>query len=142
MSMITRTYSELITIPTFLERYEYLRLGDRIGVETFGYDRYLNQLFYNSKEWKNFRREIIIRDNGNDLGIDGRSIGGVITIHHINPITIDDVVNRRLDILLNPDNVISVSSNTHKAIHYGDTNLLVLEPIERKLNDTCPWRRN
>lgn len=140
--MNIRTYSELITIPTFMERYEYLRLGDRIGVETFGYDRYLNQLFYNSKEWKAFRREIIIRDNGNDLGIEGRSIGGIITIHHIVPITIDDVVNRRLDILLNPDNVISVSSNTHKAIHYGDTNLLLPEPIERKLNDTCPWRRN
>ena len=140
--MSIRTYSELITIPTFMERYEYLRLGDRIGVETFGYDRYLNQLFYNSKEWKKFRRDIIVRDNGNDLGVDGRKIGGIITIHHIIPITIDDVVNRRLDILLNPDNVISTSSNTHKAIHYGDSNLLIPELIVRKQNDTCPWRRN
>ena len=139
--MSIRTYSELITIPTFIERYEYLRLGDRIGVETFGYDRYLNQLFYNSKEWKKFRRDIIIRDGGNDLAIEGREIGGCITIHHIVPITIDDVVNRRFDILLNPDNVISVGSMTHKAIHYGDNNLLISEPIERKQNDTCPWRR-
>lgn len=142
MNTNIRTYSELITIPTFRERYEYLKLGDRIGVETFGYDRYLNQLFYSSKEWKNFRREIIIRDKGNDLGIDGREIGGLITIHHIVPIRVDDIVNRRLEILLNPDNVICTSTNTHKAIHYGDVELLVLEPIERKLNDTCPWRRN
>lgn len=140
--MSIRTYSELITIPTFIERYEYLRLGDRIGVETFGYDRYLNQLFYSSKEWKNFRRDIIVRDAGNDLGIDGREIGGLITIHHIVPITVDDIVNRRLEILLNPDNVICTSANTHKAIHYGDASLLVPELIERKLNDTCPWRRN
>ena len=140
MKKIIRTYSELITLPTFEERFEYLRLDGRVGEETFGHDRYLNQLFYSSGEWKNFRNEIIVRDMGCDLGISDREIQGLIVIHHINPITIDDIRNRRLDVLLNPDNVICTSSITHKAIHYGDTSLLILMPIERSRNDTCPWR--
>lgn len=142
MSMtLIRTYSELITIPTFEERYEYLRLSGKIGEETFGYDRWLNQMFYNSKEWKTFRRDIIVRDMGCDLGIDDRKIGGLIVVHHINPIPKYAIVEKRLDILLNPENAICSSDNTHKAIHYGDASLLIAEPIERKRYDTCPWRR-
>ena len=139
--MIIRTYSELITIPTFEERFEYLRLGGKVGEETFGYERYLNQIFYNSGEWKRFRRDIIVRDLGCDLGIEDREIQGIITVHHINPIAIDDILNRRLDIILNPENAICTSSITHKAIHYGDESLLIIAPIERQLYDTCPWKR-
>ena len=140
--MIIKSYSELITIPTFEERYEYLRLRGVVGIETFGYDRYLNQMFYSSKEWKTFRRDIIVRDMGCDLGIEDRLITGPITVHHINPVPKDAIVNRKLDILLNPENAICVSDNTHKAIHYGDDSLLILAPIDRKQNDTCPWRQN
>ncbi len=142
MSMIIKSYSELITIPTFEERYEYLRLRGVVGLETFGYDRYLNQMFYSSKEWKTFRRDIIVRDMGCDLGIDDRLIAGPITVHHINPVPKDAIVNRKLDTLLNPENAICVSDNTHKAIHYGDESLLIIAPIDRKQNDTCPWRQN
>lgn len=138
---MTRTYSELITLPTFEERYHYLKLGGVVGEETFGYDRYLNQVFYSSKEWKTFRRDIIVRDMGCDLGIEDREIGRTILIHHMNPITLADIHQRNLDVLLNPENVICTSLNTHNAIHYGDESLLVLAPIERSRNDTCPWRR-
>lgn len=134
-----RTYSELITLKTFEERYRYLRLGGSVGEDTFGWDRYFNQKFYSSPEWKRFRREIIIRDNGCDLGIEDRLIDGLIMIHHIEPITVEDVVQRRA-CLLDPENAICVSRNTHNAIHYGDESLLVLPPIERIRNDTCPWR--
>ena len=137
-----KTYSELITMPTFEDRYAYLRLGDKIGVETFGFDRYLNQKFYSSIEWKTFRRDIIVRDLGCDLGVEGRVIGGVIILHHIVPISVDDIVNRRIEVLLNPENVICVSHNTHEAIHYGDDSLLIKAPIVRTQNDTCPWRRD
>lgn len=140
--MITKTYSELITIPTFEERFEYLRLGGIVGEDTFGSHRYLNQVFYRSSEWRRFRREIIIRDMGCDLGIEDREIRGLIIIHHINPISIADITNRRLEMLLNPDNVICTSDITHKAIHYGDENLLIKAPVERTKFDTCPWRRN
>lgn len=140
MRMI-KTYSELIQIPTFEERYRYLRIAGQIGAETFGCDRYLNQVFYTSKEWKDFRNDIIIRDNGCDLGIADRDIGGSITVHHIVPITIDDIRLRRLDILLNPENVICCSDITHKAIHYGDESLLMLVPRERTPYDTCPWKQ-
>lgn len=141
--MITKSYSELITLPTFEERYEYLKLEGIVGEETFGYDRWLNQMFYNSGEWKRFRRDIIVRDMGCDLGISDREISGPITVHHINPIPKYAIIERRLDILLNPENAICVSDNTHKAIHYGDARLLVPSTlIERKQNDTCPWRRN
>lgn len=137
--MSIRTYSELIKLKTFEERYRYLRLAGSVGEETFGWDRYFNQKFYSSQEWKRFRREIIIRDNGCDLGIEDREIDGLIMIHHIEPITVEDVVQRRA-CLLDPENAICVSRNTHNAIHYGDENLLVLQPIERTRNDTCPWR--
>lgn len=135
-----RTYSELITLPTFLERFNYLRLDGCVGVETFGYDRYLNQTLYRTAEWKCFRNKIIVRDNGCDLGCDGYEMFGKILVHHINPITVDDVLNRDPKIF-DPDNVISTCLNTHNAIHYGDESLLITEPIERKPNDTCLWKR-
>lgn len=137
--MSTKTYSELMSLETFEERYRYLRINGEVGAETFGCDRYLNQLFYSSDEWKQFRRNIIIRDMGCDLGIEDRKIGGLIIVHHINPITIDDVLQRR-KCLMDPENVICVSFNTHQAIHYGDDSLLIQGPIERKMNDTCPWK--
>lgn len=137
--MSIRTYSELITLPTFEERYEYLRIGGKVGEETFGFDRYLNQAFYKSKEWLAIRDEVIVRDNGCDLGVEGREINGKILIHHMNPITVKDILERS-DFLLNPEYLISTIKNTHDAIHYGDSNLLVKDPIERRKNDTCPWR--
>jgi len=137
--MNTKTYSELMSFKTFEERYRYLRIRGEVGAETFGSDRYLNQIFYSSKEWKKFRRDIIIRDMGCDLGIEDREINGQIFIHHINPITIDDILHRR-SCLTDPENAICVSFNTHQAIHYGDENLLIQEPIERTPNDTCPWK--
>jgi hypothetical protein len=137
--MSIKTYSELITIPTFEERFQYLKMQGMVGEETFGYDRYLNQLFYTSPEWRRVRRDVIVRDNGCDLGIWDREIQGLITVHHINPITIDDIRNRS-DFLLNPDYLICVSDLTHKAIHYGDDRLLIAAPVERRPNDTCPWR--
>ena len=136
-----KTYSELITLPTFEERYEYLRIGGTVGEETFGYDRYLNHLFYKSKEWLSIRDQVIARDNGCDLGIIGREIHQRILIHHINPITVEDIVNRS-EFLLDPEYLITTVKHTHDAIHYGDENLLIKDPIERSKNDTCPWRRN
>lgn len=135
-----RTYSELITLPTFLDRFEYLRLNGKVGEETFGYYRYLNQVFYRSAEWKKIRNLVIVRDNGCDLGLSGYDIHGKVYIHHMNPITADDIRNRS-EFLLNPDYLICVSHMTHEAITYGDKSLLLLEPIERTKNDTCPWRR-
>lgn len=137
--MSIRTYSELITLQTFEERYKYARLGGRVGESTFGYERYLNQLFYESKEWRDFRRSIIIRDRGCDLGILDREISGLIMIHHLNPISVDDILQRR-ECLLDPENAICASPNTHRAIHYGDEGLLIKAPIVRSKNDTCPWR--
>ena len=140
--MITniRTYSELITIPTFTERFQYLQLGGQVGIETFGFDRYLNQTLYRSPEWKRFRREIIVRDNACDLACEGYDIVGKILIHHINPLTIDDIIHRDPKIF-DPENVICTILNTHNAIHYGDESLLVTEPITRTKYDTCPWKR-
>jgi hypothetical protein len=140
IQMSIKTYSELITLPTFLERYRYLRLGGLVGKETFGFDRYLNQKFYQTKEYKDFRRDIIVRDMGCDLGIEDREIQGLIIVHHINPITIDDIVNHNVKVLLDPENAICVSDITHKAIHYGNEDLLITEPIERSAFDTCPWK--
>lgn len=140
MITMNRTYSELIKFSTFRERFLYLQLDGKVGVDTFGHDRYLNQILYSSYEWKRFRREIIIRDNGNDLAMDGFNIVGKVFIHHLNPLTIEDVVKRHSKIF-DPDNVICVSMNTHNAIHYGDESLLVLPPVERTPNDTCPWKR-
>lgn len=138
--MNIKTYSELIKIPTFEERYEYLRLGGRVGEETFGFDRYLNQLFYRSGEWRSIRDHIIIRDGGCDLGVEDREIHGRILIHHMNPITKDDILQRS-EYLLDPEYLITTVKRTHDAIHYGDKSLLILDPIERSKNDTCPWRR-
>lgn len=133
------TYSELIQIPTFEERFEYLKLRGQVGDETFGFDRYLNQQFYKSKEWKDLRNHIFIRDNGCDLGIEGRDIFGRYVIHHMNPIGIEDI-DEASEYLLNPEFLITVSHNTHNAIHYGDETLLIKEPIQRLKNDTCLWR--
>lgn len=136
-----RTYSEMILLPTFIDRYNYLRLDGTVGVETFGFDRYLNQSLYLSKEWKSLRNELIIRDNACDLASEGFDIHGKIIIHHINPITKEDLLNRSSEIF-NPDNLVCVSFDTHNAIHYGDANLLpLLQIIERTPNDTIPWRQ-
>lgn len=137
-----RTYSELITIPTFEERFRYLKLGGRVGEETFGFDRYLNQIFYTSNEWRDIRNHVIVRDYGCDLAMLDREIpqGTKILVHHMNPITVDDIL-KRSEYLLDPEFLISTIKNTHDAIHYGDESLLMLAPIERRPNDTCPWRR-
>ena len=135
-----RTYSELIKLPTFEDRYEYLKLNGKIGEETFGFDRYINQqLYQRSKKWKSVRDKVIIRDNGCDLSMEGYEIWGKIIIHHMNPITIEDI-ERESDFVFNPEYLISTSLNTHNAIHYGDENLLIKAPIERTKYDTCPWR--
>ena len=134
-----RTYSDLITLPTFKERYEYLRLDGIVGEETFGFDRYINQIFYKSKEWLEVRDYVIIRDNGCDLGIEGHEIHNRILIHHMNPIRKEDILNRS-DILLNPEYLITTTKRTHDAIHYGDKKNLLDTPIERIKNDTCPWK--
>lgn len=134
-----RTYSELSKLSTFEERYEYLRLGGKVGEETFGFDRYLNQTFYKDPEWKAIRDLVIIRDNGCDLGIPGREINSRILVHHMNPITKEDIINRS-DFLLNPEYLICTVKNTHDAIHYSDENLLIKDPITRTKNDTCPWK--
>lgn len=138
--VMIRTYSELITLKTFEERYEYLRLGGTVGEETFGFDRYLNQIFYKSDEWKKIRREIILRDNGCDLGIPGREIDKHIIIHHMNPISKEDILDRS-ELLRNPEYLICTLKSTHDAIHYGDRRLLVMDPVERRKNDTCPWKK-
>ena len=134
-----RTYSQLKRLQTFEERYDYLKLGGVVGEDTFGFDRYLNQNFYRSREWKRVRDEVIMRDNGCDLGVDGHEIRGKILIHHMNPITSEDI-HRVSDYLLNPEYLICVTHRTHNAIHYGDESLIVAAPIERTQNDTCPWR--
>lgn len=134
-----RTYSELVSLPTFKERYEYLRLNGSVGSDTFGFDRYLNQEFYRSKEWKSIRDQVIIRDNGCDLGVDGYEIYGRIVIHHMNPILQTDILDRT-QLLLDPDYLICTTHATHNAIHYGDEGLLPQEPVERTRNDTCPWK--
>ena len=140
-TMNIRTYSELIQLPTFEERFDYLRLDGVVGKDTFGFDRYLNQQFYRSSEWKRIRNQVIVRDNGCDLGIDEYEIHGRILIHHMNPISIEDL-QYMSDLLMDPEYLICVSHRTHNAIHYGDENLIVSAPIERSQNDTCPWRHN
>lgn len=134
-----KTYTKAIKYPTYAERFNYLKIGGEVGAETFGVNRYLNQKFYNTSEWRNFRNQIIIRDNGNDLGDPNVPIVGRIYIHHIRPISMDDIVNRNFDILLNPDNVICVSDRTHRALHYGDDNVIELEVPERHAGDTKLW---
>ena len=137
--MNIRTYSELITLPTFEERFKYLQLNGQVGESTFGFDRYMNQVFYRSQKWKSIRDFVIIRDCGCDLGVEGYDIYGKIIIHHMNPLSMRDIETES-DFLLNPDFLICTTHNTHNAIHYGDENLLVTAPIERTKNDTCPWR--
>lgn len=142
MTMKIRTYEELSKLKTFEERYEYLKLGGSVGEETFGYDRYLNQQFYKyDPDWKKIRDEVIFRDNGCDLGIAGREINGLILVHHMNPITKDDILNRS-EYLLNPNYLITTIKSTHDAIHYGSSDLLMKDPVVRSKNDTCPWRNN
>lgn len=139
MRKIIRTYSELITLPTFEERFNYLKLKGQVGKDTFGFDRWLNQIFYKDPEWKSVRDYVIVRDNGCDLGVDGYEINGRILVHHMNPITKKDILERS-KYLLDPEFLISTVHNTHNAIHYGDENLLAKTPIERTKNDTCPWK--
>lgn len=139
-TMKIRTYEELSKLKTFEERYEYLKLDGSVGEETFGYDRYLNQQFYKyDPDWKKIRDEVIFRDNGCDLGIEGREINGLILVHHMNPITKDDILNRS-EYLLNPNYLITTIKSTHDAIHYGSSDLLMKDPVVRSKNDTCPWR--
>lgn len=135
---MNKSYSEMLTLKTFSERFNYLKvLGHEIGFTTFGSHRYLNQRFYTSKEWRDLRHQIIVRDNGCDLGVYGREIFGQIRIHHINPITIEQMKNYD-PIILDPENLISSSLNTHNALHYSE------EPIntiaQRSQYDTCPWK--
>jgi hypothetical protein len=140
MNTNIRTYSELIKFPTLEERYNYLRIGGKVGEETFGFDRFINQYFYQRcSEWKEIRNHVIIRDNGCDLGIEDYEIKGLILVHHMNPIRLEDI-ERKTDFLLNPEFLISTSLNTHNAIHYGDASRLPRPLVERRPFDTCPWR--
>lgn len=135
-----KTYSELVKLNSFEERYKYLKLEGKVGEDTFGFDRYLNQIFYKTDEWKSIRDYVISRDNGCDLGISDREIKfGKILVHHMNPITKEDILNRS-EILLNPEYLITTTKNTHDAIHYGSDDLLYQDPVERYKNDTCPWK--
>ena len=135
-----RSYTELAKIDNFVGRYDYLRLGGRVGSDTFGYERYLNQFFYKSKEWKAIRDIVIVRDGACDLGIPGRELTSRIHIHHMNPLTVKDL-EERSDFLINPEYLITVSFETHQAIHYGDHTLLMKDPVVRTKYDTCPWRQ-
>lgn len=134
-----RTYRELIRLKTFDERFDYLKLSGSIGEPTFGFERYLNQTLYNSSRWRRLRNQIIVRDNGCDLGLEGYEIQGLIIVHHINPMTVDDLKDFSEDVF-NPEYLISVSLTTHNAIHYGDKTLLPQLPVERRPGDTCPWK--
>lgn len=137
-----RTYSELKKLKTYKDRFNYLKIHNAgVGISTFGFDRYLNQDFYKSKEWKRVRDEVIVRDKCCDLGIEGREICGKVYVHHMNPLTVEDV-KFSTDFLLNPEYLICVSHETHNAIHYGDDAILdKYECKEREKNDTCPWRK-
>lgn len=137
--MKIRSYSGLIKFPTFLERFNYLRVGGQVGANTFGSERYLNQIFYRSEKWKKARDKVIIRDNSCDLAIDGRDIRTRIVIHHIVPITLVDVESDSYR-LYDPENLICVTPETHQAIHYGDEHLLIPDLVERRPGDTCPWK--
>lgn len=138
--MTMRTFTELSKLKTFEERFRYLELEGSVGSDTFGFDRYMNQNFYTSREWRTVKREVILRDNGCDLGVDGYTIFGRVIVHHMNPIAPEDIL-KRTELLLNPEFLICVSHTTHNAIHYGTEDLLPKGPITRKPNDTCPWRK-
>lgn len=140
MKRMIRTYSELSTIHSFEDRYRYLQLKGSVGAETFGFDRIFNQQFYRSREWKAIRDQVIVRDNGCDLGVEGYEIRGRIYIHHMNPIMLKDIETTS-EFLLDPEYLITTTHGTHNAIHYGDEDLLILPPVERSKNDTCPWRQ-
>lgn len=133
-----KCYTELIQIPTFEERFEYLKLGGQVGSETFGFDRWINQRFYRSHEWKQIRSKVILRDEGRDLGVEGYELQNGVYVHHMNPMIPKDIVDAE-SWILNPEFLICVSLNTHNAIHFGDASLLP-KLIERKPNDTCPWK--
>lgn len=135
-----RTYTELSKLKTFKERYEYLKIGGKVGEDTFGFDRYLNQVFYKTPEWRSARDAVIVRDCGCDLGVEGHDIYGKIIVHHMNPITMEDIV-KRSDFLINPEYLITTVHSTHNAIHYGDESLLPIVPVERTKGDICPWKR-
>ena len=137
---MNRTYSELSSLQSFKERFDYLQLDGEVGKETFGFERYLNQKFYHSQEWRRVRDFVILRDNGCDLGIEGYDIFNRAVIHHMNPILTDDIIHCT-DILLNPEYLITTTHDTHNAIHYGDESLLQKPLIERRPGDTCPWKR-
>lgn len=137
--MTIKTYHDVIQLSTFEERFEFLRLRGEIGLSTFGFDRYLNQAFYTSSEWRRIRNEVIVRDNGCDLACEDRPIFGKILIHHINPISQDDILNRA-ESLLDPMYLVCVSHETHNALHYGDISLLPKGPTVRMPGDTVPWR--
>lgn len=137
--MFTKSYSEMLHYSTFEDRFKYLALHGLVGLDTFGFDRYMNQMLYKSKEWQQIRYKVIVRDNGCDLGIPDRAIFSNIVIHHINPISPDDI-KLGTSALFDLENLISVSPNTHRAIHYSDENLLVRDPIVRTKNDTIPWK--
>lgn len=136
---MSRCYSELSRLKSFEERYQYLRLDGIVGKDTFGFDRYLNQIFYRSSEWKTVRDLVIIRDDGCDLGIIGYEIYGKILIHHMNPICPEDIMQHSRD-LLDPEYLVATTHATHNAIHYGDASLLAQSPVARTANDTCPWK--
>lgn len=138
---MNRTYSKLITLPTFAERFKYLKLDGSIGRETFGFKRWINQELYHSDKWLKFRDKIIIRDNGCDLGVPGYDIYGSILIHHLNPVTYEDILCQN-SCVFDPENAICTRLKTHNAIHYGDDSLLIVSPIERSPNDTCPWKKS
>ena len=140
MMKMSRTYSELITLPTFVERFKYLKLDGFIGRETFGFKRWINQELYHCDKWLKFRDKIIIRDNGCDLGVPGYNIYGSLLIHHLNPVTYEDILNQK-PCVFDPENAVCTQLKTHNAIHYGNDSLLIPSPIERSPNDTCPWRK-
>ena len=138
--MTRKCYTELSELTTFNERFNYLKLDGIVGEETFGYDRILNQLLYKSKKWRKVRDEVLIRDNGGDLGLEDYPINGRAIIHHMNPITVEDVLNDKPEIF-DPEYLITVSNSTHNAIHFSNENNLQKDPIERTQNDTCLWRK-
>lgn len=139
--MMIRTHSELVKFTSFIDRFNYLKLGGTVGTDTFGFERYLNQVFYKSPEWRKARETVIIRDNGCDLGVPGHEIYRYPIVHHLNPISIEDIRNRN-PVIFDPEFLILTVLKTHNAIHYGDDSILLInQPIERSKNDTIPWRR-
>lgn len=134
-----RCYNDLIQLKTFEERFRYLKINGKVGEETFGLDRYINQQLYKSQRWRSTRSKIIIRDDGCDLGIDGRQLDDYIVVHHMNPIALEDIEEER-DIVFDSNYLICCSTRTHRAIHFGDENLLIRDPVIRRPNDTCLWR--